>query len=110
MGLCVAQIRVMYLLRARLDLEYKIMLVTQAKSNLSASVTDLMQIGNDMSDPDNPTAKLLQQRQAKLKVLEEKLDSQLAAYNTRLKMIETEYESAVAVRDKNIERSFSYGR
>ena len=109
MGLLVSQIRVMYLQKARLDLEYKIQLITQAKMGLAHSVDDLMQVGNDY-DPESPTTKMLQQRQTKLKVLEDKLDSQLAAYNTRLKMIETEFESAKAMRDKNIESSFSYGR
>lgn len=76
---------------------------------LSQSVSDLMQVGNDY-DPESPTTKMLQQRQAKLKVLEQKLDQQMAQYQTRLKMVDTEYESAVAMRDKNIQSSFSYGR
>lgn len=109
MGLLVSQIRVMYLQQARLDLEYKITLITQTKMGLSQSVSDLMAVGNDYS-PESPTCKLLQQRVAKLKVLEQKLDAQLAQYNTRLKMIETEYDSAVSMRDKNIQSSFSYGR
>ena len=108
MGLLVSQIRLMYLQQARLDLEYKIQLITQTKMGLSASVSDLMQIGNDY-DPESPTTKMLQQRQAKLKVLEAKLDQQMAAYQTRLKMIDTEYESARAMLDKNIQSSFSYG-
>lgn len=109
MGLIVSQIRVMYLQQLRLDLEYKIQLITQAKMGLSQSVSDLMQVGNDY-DPESPTTKMLQQRQAKLKVLEQKLDQQMAQYQTRLKMVDTEYESAVAMRDKNIQSSFSYGR
>ena len=99
----------MYLQQLRLDLEYKIQLITQSKMSLSQSVSDLMQVGNDY-DPESPTTKMLQQRQAKLKVLEQKLDQQLQQYNTRLKMIDTEYDSAVAMRDKNIQSSFSYGR
>jgi hypothetical protein len=109
MGLIVSQIRVMYLQQLRLDLEYKIQLITQAKLGLSQSVSDLMQVGNDY-DPESPTTKMLQQRQAKLKVLEQKLDQQMSQYQTRLKMVDTEYESAVAMRDKNIQSSFSYGR
>lgn len=109
MGLLVSQIRLMYLQQARLDLEYKIQLITQTKMGLSQSVSDLMQVGNDY-DPESPTTKLLQQRQAKLKLLEAKLDQQLAAYNARLKMIDTEFESAKAMLDKNIQTSFSYGR
>ena len=109
MGLIVSQIRLMYLQQARLDLEYKIQLITQTKMGLSQSVSDLMQVGNDY-DPESPTTKMLQQRQAKLKVLEQKLDQQMAQYQTRLKMIDTEYESARAMLDKNIQSSFSYGR
>ena len=109
MGLLVSQIRLMYLQQARLDLEYKVQLITQTKMSLSQSVSDLMQVGNDY-DPESPTTKMLQQRQAKLKLLEAKLDQQLAAYNARLKMIDTEFESARAMFDKNIQNSFSYGR
>jgi hypothetical protein len=109
MGLIVSQIRVMYLQQARLDLEYKIQLITQTKMGLSKSVSDLLEVGNDY-DPESPTTKMLQQRQAKLKVLEQKLDQQLAQYQARLKMVDTEYESAVQMRDKNIQSSFTYGR
>ncbi len=109
MGLIVSQIRVMYLQQLKLDLEYKIQLITQTKMGLSKSVSDLTQVGNDF-DPESPTTKMLQQRQAKLKVLEQKLDQQMAQYQTRLKMVETEYDSAIAMRDKNIQSSFSYGR
>ena len=108
MGLIVAQIRLMYLQQQRLDLEYKIQLITQTKLGLSASVSDLMQVGNDY-DPESPTTKMLQQRQAKLKVLEQKLDQQMAMYTNRLKMIEAETESARAMLDKNIQQSFRYG-
>lgn len=109
MGLLVSQIRLMYLQHQRLDLEYKIQLITQTKMSLSASVSDLVQVGNDL-DPESPTTKMLQQRQAKLKVLEAKLDQQMAAYQARLKMIDTEFESAKAMVDKNIQSSFTYGR
>lgn len=109
MGLLVSQIRVMYLQQLKFDLEYKIQLITQTKMGLAKSVEDLTQVGNDF-DPESPTTKLLQQRQAKLKVLDQKLDQQMAQYQARLKMVETEYDSAVAMRDKNIEKSFSYGR
>lgn len=109
MGLLVSQIRLIYLQHQKLDLEYKIQLITQTKMSLSASVSDLVQVGNDL-DPESPTTKMLQQRQAKLKALDAKLDQQMAAYNARLKMIDTEFESAKAMVDKNIQSSFSYGR
>ena len=74
MGLVNSQIRLLYLQQTRLDLEYKIMLITQAKMGLSKAVSDLMEVGNDF-DPDSPTTKMLQQRQAKLKVLEQKFQT-----------------------------------
>ena len=79
MGLITSQIRLLYLQQQRLDLEYKIQLITQTKMGLSQSVSDLMQVGNDY-DPESPTTKMLQQRQAKLKVLEQKLDMQMLQY------------------------------
>lgn len=108
MGLLVSQIRLMYLQQQRLDLEYKIQLITQTKMGLSQSVSDLMQVGNDY-DPESPTTKMLQQRQAKLKVLEAKLDHQMEEYQARLKMIDVEYQSAQQMLDKNIQSSFKYG-
>ena len=107
MGLLTSQIRLMYLQQQRLDLEYKIQLITQTKMGLSQSVSDLMQVGNDY-DPESPTTKLLQQRKAKLKVLEQKLDMQMQEYQNRLKMIDAEYDSCQSMMDKNIQSSFKY--
>ena len=107
MGLLTSQIRLMYLQQQRLDLEYKIQLITQTKMGLSQSVSDLMQVGNDY-DPESPTTQMLQQRQAKLKVLEQKLDMQMQEYQNRLKMIDAEYDSCQGMMDKNIQSSFKY--
>ena len=108
MGLLVAQMRLMYLHQQKSDLEYKIQLVTQARMSLSQTVSELVEVGNDY-DPDSPTTKLLQQRQAKLKVLESKLNHQMEEYQIRLKMVETEEQSAKAMLDKNIQGAFTYG-
>lgn len=97
----------MYLQQQKLDLEYKIQLITQTRMGLSKSVDDLLQVGNDF-DPESPTTKMLQQRQAKLKVLEQKLDQQMNQYKVRLDMIETELQSARQMRDKSIQEAFSY--
>ena len=107
MGLLTSHIRLMYLQQQRLDLEYKIQLITQTKMGLSQSVSDLMQVGNDY-DPESPTTKMLQQRQAKLKVLEQKLDMQMQEYQNRFKMIDAEYDSCKGMLDKNIQSSFRY--
>lgn len=102
MGLITATIRMQYLQQSRLDLEYKIQLITQTKIGLSQSTDDLMQVGNDY-DPENPITKMLNQRQAKLKALEQKLDSQLLQYQNRLKMIDAEYNSCKEMFSKNLQ-------
>lgn len=83
------------------------MLITQAKMGLSKASSDLLEVGNDF-DPDSPTTKMLQQRQAKLKVLEQKLDAQMLQYQSRLKMVDAEYQSCQGMIDKNIQTSFTY--
>ena len=108
MGLITSQIRLIYLQQSRLDLEYKMQLTTQAKMGLSQSVSDLTQASNDYNDPDSPITKMLNQRIAKLKVLEQKLDLQMATYKTRLNMIETEYQSCQSMLDRSIQNSFTY--
>ena len=80
MGLITSQIRLLYLQQQRLDLEYKIQLITQTKMGLSQSVS----------------------------VLEQKLDMQMLQYQSRLKMIDAEYQSCLGMIDKNIQSSFTY--
>ncbi|MFI3300905.1 MAG: hypothetical protein R3Y28_05730 [Candidatus Gastranaerophilales bacterium] len=101
MGLITATIRMQYLQQSRLDLEYKLQLITQTKMGLLKSVDDLLEVGNDY-DPESPATKMLNQRQAKLKALEQKLDAQQLQYNTRLKMIEAEYQSAKSMFESNV--------
>ncbi len=107
MGILVATMRLQYLIQSKADLEYKIQLITQSKMGLMQSTNELMSVGNDY-DPDSPIVKTLQQRQAKLKILEQQLDMQMTQYQNRLKAVETEIESAKGVIDKNIEHSFKY--
>ncbi|MBE7710019.1 MAG: hypothetical protein E7Z93_06190 [Cyanobacteria bacterium SIG32] len=108
MGLINATIRVGMLASQKMDLEYKIMVITQAQMNLSQSVQDLMQVGTDYTDPDSQAAKILKQREARLQQLEKRLTLQMEQYKTRLKAIETELESAKGMRDKCIESTFKY--
>lgn len=108
MGLINSTIRVSMLTSQKLDLEYKILLITEAQRNLSQSVGDLTQVGNDYTDPDSPVVKMLNQRQAKLQQLEKRLTIQMAQYQTRLQMIETELESAKAMRERAIQNAFKY--
>lgn len=108
MGLINSTIRVAMLMSQKMDLEYKILLTTQAQMNLSQSVSDLMQVGTDYTDPDSPVVKQLKQREARLQQLEKRLQMQQAQYQTRLQMIEAEIESAKAMRDKSIQATFRY--
>ncbi|MDR1327951.1 MAG: hypothetical protein LBJ74_06050 [Heliobacteriaceae bacterium] len=107
MGLITATIRLGYLSQSALDLEYKIQLITQTMMTLSQSNSDLMQVGTDY-DPDSPVSKMLAQRMAKLKVLEQKLEAQKAQYMIRLKMIETEKQGCLEMLNKRIESTFRY--
>ena len=108
MGLINSSIRVAMLLSQKLDLEYKIMLVTQAEMNLSQSVSDLMQVGSDYTDPDSLVVKQLKQREQRLQQLEKKLQLQQKQYQVRLEMINQELESAKKMRDEAIQNVFKY--
>lgn len=108
MGLINSTIRLNMLISQKLDLEYKIQLITQSQMNLAQSVSDLMQVGTDYTDPDSPMAKMLAQRQAKLKVLEQRLVQQMNQYKARLDMVNTEIDSCTNMRDKNIQTAFKY--
>lgn len=107
MGLATAQMRFMYLNAYRLDLEYKIQLITEAKMNLSRTVTDLLNVGTDL-DSDDPIVKKLEARKERLNIMEKKLDMQMQQYQQKLQMIDSEMESCSKLVDKNIKFSFKY--
>lgn len=107
MGLAASTIRLIQLNMERMDLEYKVQLIAEAKMNLSRTINDLINVGTDM-DPDSPVVKKLAQRKERLHLLEKKLDIQMGQYNLRLKMIEQETHSCQQMVDKNIQRSFKY--
>lgn len=107
MGMATSQLRLMYLNAYRLDLEYKVQLITEAKMNLSKTCTDLLNVGSDL-DADNPLIKKLEARKERLNIMEKKLDMQMQQYQNTLKMIEQEMQSCDQMLQKNIERSFKY--
>ena len=107
MGVLVATMRMQYLTNLKCDLEYKIQLITQSKLNLMSSNNDLMQVGTDY-DPESPIVKTLQQRQAKMKLLEQRLDQQMQNYQAQLRAVMTEYEAARQMRDRDIGETFRY--
>ena len=79
MGLLTANMRMCYLNSQKLDLEYKIQLVSKAKMDLSSQSAELISAGTDL-DPNSPVVKQLEARREKLQMLEKKLDQQMLAY------------------------------
>lgn len=109
MGLIVAAIRKQYLIAYKHDLEYKIMLIVQAKSGLASSVSDLMDSGKSL-DPESPVIKQLEQRKERLNLLEKKLDLEMNTYQAKLKAVEIELESCNGMIESNLKTAFSYGK
>ena len=107
MGLLTASMRMFTLNSQRLDLEYKIQLVTQAKSDLTVQDAQLVNAGTDVS-AESPVLKQLEARKERLHLLEKKLDQQLMQYQSQLKMVETELASCKSQFDKNVSTSCSY--
>lgn len=107
MGMATAQLRLMYLNAYRLDLEYKMQLITEAKMNLSKTCTDLLNVGTDLSS-DDPIVKQLEARKERLNMMEKKLDMQMQQYQQKLQMINNEYNSCESMLKENIGRSFKY--
>lgn len=103
MGLTAATVNQQYLIAYKNDLEYKMSLISQAKMNLADSTRDLVTVGADM-DPDNPAVRQLEQRKARLNLLEKKLDMEMEDYQTKLKMIEAGIEENKRMIDSNIKK------
>lgn len=107
MGLATSQMRMIYLNLYASDLEFKIQTITQAKMGLTASVSDLLNIGSDL-EPGSPEAKMLEQRRERLQLLEKKMDAMLATYKNKLAMVDQEKQSAEQLFQKKVQSSFKY--
>lgn|SRR5574344_142101 len=107
MGLFIGIIRRRCLMMMKSTFEWKLHLVTQAKSVATKAASNLMQVGTDY-ESDSLITKKLQERQYKLKLLEEKLDTQKVEYETRLSEISEELKSVQTMIESNIQSSFSY--
>ena len=107
MGMATSQLRLMYLNAYRLDLEYKMQLIAEAKMNLSKTCTDLINVGTDLSS-DDPVVKMLEARKERLNQMEKKLDMQMQQYQQKYQMINQEYSSCEKMLSENIQRSFKY--
>lgn len=107
MGLISSQIRVAFLTLYRSDLEFRIQMLTQTRLQLSSSVNELVSVGTDL-DPDSPEMKVLNSRQERLKMIDQKLDAELKRFQNQLQAVDTEIDSAQKFVDKNIKSTFSY--
>ena len=107
MGLLIAIVRKRFLMMQRSNAEWKLQLITQAKATASNSVNDLLQVGTDY-EADSMITKKLQQRQYKLKLLEEKLDRQMVALKAQIEICNTEIESCDKMIERHMKSSFSY--
>jgi hypothetical protein len=92
MGLLAATVTKQYLIAYKNDIEYKMNLIRQSKMGLSEASGDLLHAGTDL-DPENPVIKQLEERKARLNLLEKRLDMQLDEYQTKLQMIDKNIEA-----------------
>ena len=107
MGVITDTIRMHQLHGQKMDLQFKIQQITTTKMGLTQSCNDLLKVGTDY-DPESPVMKTLQQRQQKLKLLEEKLSRQMEDYQVQLEMVETEYKACKQRLSQSIQEEFSY--
>lgn len=107
MGLFIGIIRNVYLKQMKSTYQWKLHLITQAKMTATKAASSLMQVGTDY-ESDSLIAKKLQERQYKLKLLEEKLDLQKTEIEERLEMINTELKSNQEMIHSGIQESFTY--
>ncbi|MBP7212174.1 hypothetical protein KBA27_04995 [bacterium] len=105
MGLLIASLRKQYLIGYKNELQNKIMLIQDAKMNLTKAGKDLTPAGTDL-DPDNPVVKELNARKERLNTLEQKLDAQLNEYQEDLKMVEAQIEGCDKMFEEGVRDTF----
>lgn len=107
MGLLIGIVRKRYLAMMKSNAEWKLQLITAALMTAQNSTNNLLQVGTDY-ESDSLIAKKLQQRQYKLKLLEQKLIAQKNALELQIKECTQEIESCNSMIEANIKSSFSY--
>jgi hypothetical protein len=107
MGMISDTLRLRQLQGRKMDLQFKISEITSTKSSLVNAGDDLMKVGTDY-DPDSPVMKTLQQRQAKIKIMEERLNQQMQEYQIQLEMVEAEYGQVRQRLSQEIKEEMSY--
>lgn len=95
MGVLAASAQMNQLIAYEHDINYKILVINQAKIALTGAQEDLLNAGTDL-DPESPVAKQIEQRKARLEAIDKKLDMQLEEYKTRLELIEKSKQACEA--------------
>ncbi|MBD5402625.1 hypothetical protein HDR58_07495 [bacterium] len=107
MGLFIGIIRKIELKMMKSTYQWQVHLITRAKMTATKAASNLLQVGTDY-ESDSLIAKKLQERQYKLKILEEKLDLQKSELEAKIQMINTELQSNQDMIQSGIQESFSY--
>lgn len=107
MGLLIGLIQRRQLNMEKSNLSFQLLLITRGLSVAHRSADNLTQVGTDY-EGDPLMTKQLQERQYKLKILEEKLAAQKAEIQTRLEEIDAELKSVNEMISNSIQGLFSY--
>lgn len=91
MGLLDATYTKQQLIGQKHDIERDMNQIRSAKRGLTDANKDLVHAGTDM-DPENPVVKQLEERKARLDLLEKKLNLQMDDYEVKLAMINKDIE------------------
>ncbi len=107
MGLLIAIMRKRELRKLKSNAEWQLHLITQSVHATQKSNNDLLQVGTNY-ESDSALSKKLQQRQYKLKILEEKLNERKAVIEVQIKEYTEEMQSCQSMIDAHIKDMFSY--
>lgn len=102
MGLLEATYTKQQLIAQKHDIERDMNQIRSAKRGLTDANKDLIQAGTDM-DSDNPVVRQLEERKARLDLLEKKLDMQMNDYEVKIAMINRDIQKC----DETIKSSIS---
>ena len=107
MGLLIGLIQRRQLCMEKSNLSFQLLLITKGLSVAHKSADSLTQVGTDY-EGDPLMSKQLQERQYKLKILEEKLAAQKAEIQTRIDEINVELQSVNDMIKNSVQEMFSY--
>ena len=108
MSFVTGSIRLFYLTQLKSDLNYKIMLITEAKMDMAKAVTDLMDVGTDLN-PDSPIIKDMKARREKLEIMSKQLEAKMVLYKSKLEAVNNEIGEATKQVQEGAKNEFKYG-